>query len=116
MAIRSGLLVYFQYSHSFGSVFVVKLHVIARLDPADSPALFTGHRRHHDPSRRAEVRRPVAQHHAGGLVDTGGVRVYRGVHLQNHNTVPKTLGFTPDTLNAAHHQPHQRPARHEPSE
>lgn len=102
------------YLHSFGSVFVVKLHVIARLNPADGPALFTGHRRHHDPSRRAEMRRPVAQHHAGGLIDTGGVRVDGGVHLQNRDTVPKTLGFTPDTLDATHHQQHQRAAEHQP--
>lgn len=104
------------YLHPFRSVFVVKLHVIARLDPADRPALFTGHRRHQDPSGRAEMRRAVAQHHAGGLVDAGGVRVDGGVHLQNHDAVPETLGFASDALNTAHHKQHERPAEHQPSE
>lgn len=104
------------YLHPFGSVFVVKLHVVARLDPADRPALFTGHWRHQDPGGRAEMRRAVAQHHAGGLVDAGGVRVDGGVHLQNHDAVPETLGFASDALNTAHHKQHERPAEHQPSE
>ncbi len=104
------------YLHPFRSVFVVKLHGVARLDPADRPALFTGHRRHQDPSGRAEMRRAVAQHHAGGLVDAGGVRVDGGVHLQNHDAVPETLGFASDALNTAHDKQHERPAEHQPSE
>lgn len=62
------------------------------------------------------MRRAVAQHHAGGLVDASGVRVDRGVHLQNYDAVPETLGFASDALNTAHHKQQERPAEHEPSE
>lgn len=60
------------------------------------------------------MRRPVAQHHAGRLVDAGGVGVDGTVHLQDDNTVSETLGLTSDALDAAHcikwqHKPQQRP-------
>lgn len=88
--------------------------MVTGLNPADGPRLFAGYWRHKDPGTRSEVRRPVAQHHAGRLVDAGGVRVDGTVHLQDDDAVSETLGLTPDTLDAAHctkqqHNPRQRP-------
>lgn len=102
------------YSHPFDSIRIVELHVITSLDPADGPRLFAGYWRHQDPGAGSEVRCPVAQHHAGGLVDAGGVGVDGAGHLQDDDTVSETLGLTPDTLDTAHcikeqHSPQQRP-------
>lgn len=102
------------YSHPFVSIRVVELHVVTRLNPADGPRLLTGDWRHQDPGTSSEVRCPVAQDHAGWLVDAGGVGVNGAVHLQDDDTVSETLGLTPDTLDAAHciklqHNPQQRP-------
>lgn len=101
------------YSHPLVSISIEELHVVAGLDPADGPRLLAGHRRHQDLGMSAEVRRPVAEHHAVGLVDAGGVGIDGGVHLQDDDTVSETLGLTPDTLDAAHrikqqHNPQER--------
>lgn len=90
------------YSHPLVSVRVVELHVVARLNPADGPRLFTGYRWDENSGRGSKVRRPVAQDHAGRLVDAGGVGVDGTVHLQDDNTVSETLGLTSDALDAAH--------------
>lgn len=60
------------------------------------------------------MRGPVAQNHAGPLVNAGGVRVDGRVQLQDDDTLSETLGLTPDTLDAAHcielqPNPQQRP-------
>lgn len=91
-----------RYSHPFVSVRVVELHVVTRLYPADGPCLLPGYWRHKDPGTGSEVRRPVAQDHAGRLVDAGGVGVDGAVHLQDGDAVSETLGLTPDALDAAH--------------
>ncbi len=100
------------YLHPFGSVFVVNsMWLHAWIQPTvqlSFPA--TGGTRTLADARKCGVR--VAQHHAGGLVDAGGVRVDGGVHLQNHDAVPETLGFASDALNTAHHKQHERPAEH----
>lgn len=88
--------------HALGSVSVVKLHVVARLDPAHRPCLLGGHRGHEDARGGAEVRRPVAQHHAGGLVDAGGVRVDGSGHLEHGDALAETLRLAPEALDAAH--------------
>ena len=103
-----------RYSHPFVPVRVVELHVVAGLDPAHGPRLLSRHGRHQDAGGGSEVRRPVAQHHAGRLVDAGGGGVDGRVQLQDFDTVSGTLGLTPDTLDAAHRiqlqrNPQQRP-------
>lgn len=50
----------------------------------------------------SEVRRSVAQNHAGRLVDAGGVGVDGRVQLQDDNAVSETLGLTLEALDAAH--------------
>lgn len=102
------------YSHPFVSIRVVELHVVASLNPADGPRFFADHGRHEDSGARSEVRRPVAQHHTGRLVDAGGVGVDGAVHLQDDDAVSETLGLTPDALDAAHrikqqHNPQRGP-------
>lgn len=102
------------YSHPLVSIRVVELHVVASLNPADGPCLFSGYRWDENSGRSSEVRCPVAQDHAGRLVDAGGVGVDGAVHLQDDNTVSETLGLTSDALDAAHcikwqHKPQQRP-------
>ena len=102
------------YLHPLVPVRVVELHVVARLDPADGPRLFAGHGGHLHPRERSEVRRPVPQHDAGGLIDARGIGVDWRVHLQHHDTLSEAFGFTPDALDAAHrieyhHSPQQRP-------
>ncbi len=91
-----------RYSHPFVSISIVELHVVTSLNPADGPRLFTGYWRHQDSGASSEVRCPVAQDHAGWLVDAGGVWVDGTVHLQDDDTVSETLGLTPDTLDTAH--------------
>lgn len=102
------------HSHPFVPVGVVKLHVVTGLDPADGPCLLGRDRRHLDPRVRSEVRRPVAQDHAGRLVDDGGAGVDGRVQIQDDDAVSETLGLTPDALDAAHrmklqHNPQPRP-------
>lgn len=91
-----------QYSHSFAPVLVVELHVVASLDPPYSPGLLPGHWRYQDPSWSPEVWGPVPEHHARGLVDAGGVRIDGGGHFENGDALSEILGFTPDTVYAAH--------------
>lgn len=98
--------------HALGSVSVVKLHVVARLDPAHRPRLLGGHRGHEDARAGAEVRRPVAQHHARGLVDAGGLRVDGGGHLQHDDA--ETLRLAPEALDAAHVVKQQQQRRRDP--
>ena len=102
------------YSHPFGSIFVVELHMIACLNPANGPRLFPGYRWHQNSSRGSEVRCPIAQNHAGWLVNAGRVGVNGGVHLQNYDTFTETLWLTPNAVDTAHcikyqHNPQQRP-------
>lgn len=102
------------YSHALVSVRVVELHVVASLDPADGPGLLPGYRWDENSGGGSEVRRPVAQDHAGRLVDAGGVGVDGAAHLQDDNTVAETLGLASDALDAAHRikwqrKPQQRP-------
>lgn len=102
------------YSHALVSIRVVELHVVASLDPADGPGLLPGYRWDEDSGGGSEVRRPVAQDHAGRLVDAGGVGVDGAAHLQDDNTVAETLGLASDALDAAHRikwqrKPQQRP-------
>lgn len=94
--------------HALGSVPVVELHVVARLDPAHRPGLAGGHRGHKDARGGAEVRRPVAQHHAGGLVDAGGIRVDGSGHLEHGDALAETLRFAPEALDAAHNVQQQQ--------
>lgn len=76
--------------------------MVTSLNPADRPCFFAGYWRHQNPGTSSEVRCPVAQDHAGRLVDAGRVGVDGSVHLQYDDTVSETLGFTPDTLDTAH--------------
>lgn len=91
-----------RYSHPFVPIRVVELHVVAGLNPADGPRFFADDGRHEDAGVSSEVRRPVAEHHAGRLVDAGGAGVDGAVHLQDDDAVSETLGLTPDALDAAH--------------
>lgn len=76
--------------------------MITRLNPADRPRLLTGYWWHQDMGMSSEVRCPVAQDHVGWLVDAGGIGIDASFHLQDNDTVSKTLGLTPDTLDTAH--------------
>lgn len=61
-----------KYLHALLPVVIVKFHVAARLDPAHDPGLLLGDGGHQHLRRGSEVRGPIAQDHAGGLVDAGG--------------------------------------------
>lgn len=100
--------------HALGSVSVVKLHVVARLDPAHRPCLLGGHRGHENARGGAEVRRPVAQDDARGLVDAGGVRINGGGHLEHGDALAETLRLAPEALDAAHGVEQQQQRRRDP--
>lgn len=72
-----------KYLHSLLPVVIVKFHVAASLDPAHDPGLLLGNRGHQHLCRGSEMRGPVAQDHAGGLVDAGGNRIDGGFDF-NH--------------------------------
>lgn len=76
--------------------------MVAGLDPADGPRLLSCYWWHQYSGVRSKVRRPVAQDHAGCLVDAGGVGVDGSVQLQDDDVVSETFGLTSDTLDAAH--------------
>lgn len=88
--------------HPFVAILVVELHVVTGLNPADGPCFFARYRGHQDARTRSEMRCPVAQDHAGRLVDAGGVGIDGSVHLQHDDTVSETFRLTPDTLDTAH--------------
>lgn len=91
-----------RYSHALLPILVVELHVAARLNPANYPGLLLGDGWHDHLGRGTEVGCPVAEHHAGGLIDAGGDGVDRGLHVNHRDAFPEDSGFAPDALNTAH--------------
>lgn len=91
-----------KYLHALLPVVIVKFHVAARLDPAHDPGLLLGDGGHQHLRRGSEVRGPVAQDHAGGLVDAGGNGIDGRFDFNHWNTFPENFGFAANTLNTAH--------------